>query len=125
MFRMLSVLSITKVEMPKARQGRMTGASSFMSRSDSFNIVLEPRRKHSTHTALTAWLITVAMAAPRTPIPSTKIKMGSKMVLSTAPAVMQSMEYRGLPSALARVLRTLVRMKKGRPRAVMRAYSWA
>ena len=41
-------------------------------------------------------------------------------MLSTAPAVMQSMEYRGLPSARARVLRVLVTMKKGKPRAVMR-----
>ncbi len=91
MFRMLSVLSITKVETPRARQGRMTGASSFMSRSDSFNIVLEPRRKHSTHTALTAWLITVAMAAPRTPIPRPKIRMGSRMILHTAPTTVVSM----------------------------------
>ena len=84
-FRILSVLSITNVEIPNARQGNITGASSFISDSVSFSMVFLPRRKLSTHTALTAWLMTVAMAAPCTPIFRPKIRIGSRIILHTAP----------------------------------------
>ena len=47
--------------------------------------VFRPLRKQSTHTALTAWLITVATAAPCTPMRNPKIRMGSRMMLQTAP----------------------------------------
>ena len=85
MFRMLSVLSITKVEIPSPRQGRMVAASSFMLAGSSRSRVFRPLRKQSTHTALTAWLITVATAAPCTPMRNPKIRMGSRMMLQTAP----------------------------------------
>ena len=41
---------------------------------------------------LTASLTTVASALPAMPKPSGKMKSGVRMVLSTAPATMQSME---------------------------------
>ncbi len=91
MFRMLSVLSITKVEMPNPRQGRITWGSIFISGRVRRSRVLEPRRKRITHTALTAWLSTVAIAAPWTPMSSTKIRMGSRMILHTAPTTVVAM----------------------------------
>ena len=84
-FSMLSVLSMTNVEIPRARQGKITRGSIFISAGVSLSIVLEPLRKQSTHTALTAWLMTVATAAPCTPISQTKISMGSRIILQTAP----------------------------------------
>ena len=53
-FRILSVLSMTKVEIPSPRQGRITLDSSFILAAVSFSMVLLPRRKTRTHTALTA-----------------------------------------------------------------------
>ncbi len=91
MFRMLSVLSITKVETPKPRQGRITWGSTFISGRVRRSMVLDPRRNRSTHTALTAWLNTVATAAPCTPMPSTKIRIGSRMILQTAPTTVVAM----------------------------------
>ncbi len=84
-FSILSVLSITKVDIPSPRQGIITAGSILISARVSFRMVLEPRRKQSTHTALTAWLNTVAIAAPRTPIPNPKIRIGSRTILQTAP----------------------------------------
>ena len=42
-------------------------------------------RKRRIQIAPTAWLRTVASAAPFTPMPNTKMKMGSRMMLITAP----------------------------------------
>ena len=42
-------------------------------------------RNPSTHAAEQPWAITVAKAAPCTPIPAAKIKMGSSMILMIAP----------------------------------------
>ena len=47
-----------------------------------------PVRKNTTNTAETIWEITVAMAAPCTPIWKKKIKIGSRMILVTAPMKM-------------------------------------
>ena len=44
-----------------------------------------PSKKLTTHAQLTAWLSTVARAAPRTPIEKPKMKMGSSTMLHTAP----------------------------------------
>ena len=82
---MLSVLSITNVEIPSPRQGIITAGSNFMSATVSFNMVLGLRKNQSTHTALTAWLNTVAIAAPLTPMPNPKIRIGSSTMLHTAP----------------------------------------
>ena len=57
----------------------------------SFNMVFLPVRNRRIHTALTAWLSTVAMAAPATPRSSAKIRMGSRMILMTAPMTVVSM----------------------------------
>ena len=65
MERILSVESMTKVEIPSARQGRIM---SLRNRKFSFRrwrMVFFPVRKRRIHTALTVWLRTVASAAPK------------------------------------------------------------
>ena len=62
------MLSITKVEIPRARQGRIMPGSSFRLDRVSRSMVLRPLKNRRTHRALTAWLMTVAMAAPSTPM---------------------------------------------------------
>ena len=76
---------ITKLEIPSARHGPNTFGFSFMLDSFNFRIVFSPVKKRSTQMAPTAWLKTVAIAAPRTPISNTKIKIGSSITLMTAP----------------------------------------
>lgn len=73
----------------------------------------------------TTWPATVAMAAPAMPISKTKMKMGSKIVLTMAPESIHIMEYLGLPSARARLLRPLMMTSSGIPSATMRVYSTA
>ena len=53
-------------------------------------------RKPVTHAALSACEITVATAAPFTPIPRPKIKMGSRMIFATAPISTDSIAVPGL-----------------------------
>ena len=77
------------------------------------------RGRYSTDTTKEAtWPMTVAMAAPRTPIPSAKIKIGSKIVLMTAPSTMENMANLGLPSARIMALSAVEIMVKGRPMAM-------
>ena len=90
--RMLSVDTITKGEIPNARQGRMISRRSFILDTFSFRMVLFPVRNLRIHTALTAWLSTVASAAPATPISSRKMNTGSSTILITAPMTVVSME---------------------------------
>ena len=90
MDKILSVAIITKVDTPSARQGRMIRRCSGISLAQSFNFVRFPLRNFSTHRAPTAWLMMVAVAAPFTPIFSTKIKIGSRMMLHTAPITVVS-----------------------------------
>ena len=67
-----------------------------------------------------AWEMVVAQAAPATPMPNPKIKMGSKTVFTTAPITIHAMEYFGLPSARIMLLKTLVRSRNGMPMPVIR-----
>ena len=50
-------------------------------------VVRLPVKNSSTHAAETAWLNTVAMAAPRTPRSKAKINRGSRTMFSTAPMI--------------------------------------
>ncbi len=69
--------------------------------------------------------MTVAIAAPLTPMLHTKMKMGSKMTLRIAPMTMEDMAYLGLPSA--RIMESMAAeiIIKGRPRPMMKPYSKA
>ena len=99
----LSVESMTKVEMPSASTGMMIFPSSFMSSLRILRMVLGPVRKRMTQMAPTAWLSTVAMAAPFTPMPSPKMRMGSSTMLITAPITVVSILILAKPCAVMKV----------------------
>ena len=82
---MLSVLCMINADRPSA----MHGARSFMSMrifcALRRRLVFLPIRKLTTHTQETPCEITVASAAPRTPMFRPKMKIGSSTMLHTAP----------------------------------------
>ena len=61
------------------------------------------------------WLITVAIAAPWTPILNLKINIGSKMIFKTAPAIIVVIEYFGLPSDLIIEFKVVATIANGKP----------
>ena len=61
-------------------------------RAWSRSLVRLPRRKERTHRAETPWARMVARAAPFTPMPNPKMKMGSSTMLVTAPMTTVAME---------------------------------
>ena len=89
--RILSVDSMTNVEIPSARQGKIISFSNLKFSFFKCKIVFFPDKKRRIHIAPTAWLKTVAIAAPFTPRLNTKIKIGSRMILITAPIIVVSM----------------------------------
>ena len=97
---MLSLDCIIKLDSPRARLGRMI----FFSRRIYFLLILRwvffPIRKASTHMQDRAWERTVARAAPRTPIPNVKIKIGSRIILVTAPISTESIPVLAKPWAV-------------------------
>lgn len=56
-------------------------------------------RYHTASSAVATCPMTVATAAPIMPHSQMKMKMGSRMMLMTAPASVEIMANRGLPSA--------------------------
>ena len=56
-------------------------------------------RYHTARNAVNTWPMTVATAAPIMPHLKTKMKIGSRMMLITAPANVEIMANLGLPSA--------------------------
>ena len=80
-----SVDCITKGDMPSAIQGRYVFHRMCRFSRRSFNWVLGPDRNRSTQRADSAWEMMVASAAPCTPKPSPKMRMGSRMMLVMAP----------------------------------------
>ena len=100
MFTRLSVLCMMKGATPsEAMRPTMRPQGFMLARRMRMTLRLE-HRKLKTHSALTAWDRMVARAAPRTPIPSTKMKMGSSTMFSTAPMSTLSMAVVALPWAL-------------------------
>ena len=67
------------------------------------------------------WLITVAQADPAIPQPNPKIKIGLRIVLSTAPKIMANIEYLGLLSERTIGLVLIEISKKGIPKDVILA----
>ena len=59
-----------------------------------------PPRKSITHTQEIAWEITVAKAAPCTPILNTKMKSGSRIILEIAPITTVSIPIFAKPWAV-------------------------
>ena len=116
MDRMLSVETMMKLDKPSPRQGRMIFPSSFIFRTFSFRMVCFPVRNFRIHTALTAWLRTVASAAPETPKFSTKMKMGSRMMLITAPMTVVIMLILAKPWVVTKVFMPITTSTNTLPR---------
>ena len=81
-----------KGDTPMATTGARMARRRRKYRACSLSRVRLPSRNSSTHTAESTWESTVARAAPCTPMSKTKIKMGSRMILATAPMMTVSME---------------------------------
>ena len=52
-----------------------------------FRFVRLPKMNHSTHAKDANWLMTVASAAPRTPMPRVKMNSGLSAMFSAAPSI--------------------------------------
>ena len=119
---MLSLDCIMKAARPSARQGSMTSASrrifSFLSRS----MVFSPLRKSSTHKQDMHWEMTVASAAPRTPISRPNMNTGSRIILDTAPISTVYMPVLEKPWAVMNAFMPRVSCTNIVPRAYMSMY---
>ena len=82
----LSVDCMMNGDRPRPTQGSTTLARGRRFSRRSRHLLLLPAKNRSTHTADTAWERMVAKAAPRTPMPRPKMKMGSSTVFSPAPS---------------------------------------
>lgn len=111
-FRILSVDCITKGLNPSSTQGRITLPCKRKFFSLNFSVVCFPSRKVSTHVAESACESTVANAAPFTPMPSTKIKIGSRMIFVTAPMRVVFMLILAKPCAVMKAFRPSVSCTK-------------
>ena len=96
----LSLACITKVEHPSARLGKTIFACNPKFSFLIFRCVLLPNRKAKTHMHDIACERIVARAAPLTPIPNPKMKMGSRMILATAPIKTESIPVLANPCAV-------------------------
>ena len=113
----LSVDCMIKVAAPNATQGRMIPGFRFRFFRRSRRIVVLPIRKLSTHTQEAAWDRMVASAAPRTPILRAKMKMGSRMILHTAPISTLNIPCLAKPWAVIKAFMPSVSWTKMVPRA--------
>ena len=66
------------------------------------------------------WLIAVAQAAPATPSPSVKMKMGSKIILSTVPNAATVMGNFVSPSPTSMERKKADKTMKGKPIQITR-----
>ena len=116
---MLSLACITNTERPSAMHGGMSfrpvSRVSFL----SLSTVFLPRRNARTHTQDTACDITVATAAPLTPMLSAKINRGSSTMFNTAPMSTVYMPVLAKPCAVMKAFRPSVICTKIVPRAYM------
>ena len=81
----LLVRFMKKPDRPRATMDFPRPAPSARFRRRSRRMAFRPVRNFSTHTAEQPWAITVASAAPRTPMSRAKMKTGSSTMLTTAP----------------------------------------
>ena len=100
---MLFVMAMTKLEKPRETIFHTSFRSSFMLLRSSRMRVRFPSRKDTAHTAEKNWEITVARAAPWTPMFSTKMNRGSSTMLVTAPSRTVIIPLRPKPWALMKL----------------------
>ena len=68
---------------------------------------------------VSTWLITVAIAAPATPLWNTNINIGSNIVFKIAPVTMLVIANLGFPSALIIEFKVVPIIEKGKPIAII------
>ena len=114
---MPSLLCIMKVEVPSPTQGRIMAfwRPSRLRRRRS--CVFLPIKKARTQMQERAWERTVASAPPRTPMFMPKIKMGSRIILVTAPISTESIPVFAKPWAVINAFMPRVSCTKMVPRA--------
>ena len=93
---------MTNVETPRAIHGRITSAEGIRYFFFIFKKVFLPVKNEITHIQETPCEMMVAMAAPFTPRPSTKINIGSSMILHTAPITTVSIPVFEKPCAVTK-----------------------
>ena len=91
---------IKKPDSPRERMRFTRPAWRRIQEKRRWRMARRPVRKRSTQTADTPWEMTVARAAPFTPMPSRKMKMGSSTRLSTAPMTTVIIPVRPKPCVL-------------------------
>ena len=96
----LLVMDIMKPDRPSEVMLPMVFIRGFMEERRMRRMVPLPVRKRKVQAAEAAWEMTVAMAAPCTPMSSAKMKMGSRMIFKTAPISVVTMPMRAKPWAL-------------------------
>ena len=74
-------------------------------------------------TKVTIWLITVAVAAPHTPLWYTNINIGSNIIFKIAPVTIDVIAYLGDPSALIIEFKVDPIIIKGNPKTITCPYS--
>ena len=104
MFTRLSVDCMIKGETPMASTGSSTAGCIPRCRAWRRSRVRLPSRKVSTHTAETPWAMTVARAAPFTPMPKPKMNTGSSTMFTPAPTSTVAMEKVEKPWVVMKVL---------------------
>ena len=93
----LSVARMIKGEIPREQICPIIRKSDLILQKDRRREDFFPIRKFTFQAALTAWESTVAIAAPFTPQPKTKINNGSRAILTTAPITIEIMAIRERP----------------------------
>ena len=120
MFSRLSVDCIMNGASPSARQGPIILMSRRRHSRLMRSVVRLPVRKRSIHIVDTHCEMTVASAAPRTPMFSPNMNTGSSIMFMTAPITTVSMLSREKPCAVMKAFSPRVNCTNSVPRLYMR-----
>ena len=110
------VKDMTKPEVPRAIILFTLLSCKWKDSFFSFRIAFWPVRNLSTQQADKTWEMTVAIAAPLTPIFSLKMKIGSRIMLASAPRITVIIPIRPKPWALIKGFMPRLIMTKMLPR---------
>ena len=113
----LSLACMINVAVPRPTQGRMSRGLCRKFCTRSFRTLFLLNRNSTTHRHDTPCETMVASAAPRTPMPSLKIRIGSSTILHTAPISTVSIPSRAKPWAVMNAFMPSVSWTKTVPMA--------
>ena len=104
--------------MPMAKTASSSCFSTPLIWMESVSFRLFFRTKHTRMISVTRFPRTVAIAAPPAPIPSPKIKTGSRMIFTTEPTTVPIMASTASPSVLIKLPGVRDRITAGAPSAI-------